>query len=142
MRARAIPTVYEQSVSGRHGIDLPAPDVPPDSTPQPTALTYVVKSGDSLVNLGHRFKTTGRSIAYWNRKAYPSLDPDKPRRQARQEGCPGAVLGRRRALRRLGGFVPSWGTLTPELGAPPACGGETYFTLGGEMGLAGDAGHQ
>jgi peptidoglycan/xylan/chitin deacetylase (PgdA/CDA1 family) len=37
----------------------------------------VVKAGDSLVNLGHRFKTTGRSIAYWNRKAYPSLDPDK-----------------------------------------------------------------
>jgi hypothetical protein len=39
---------------------------------------YVVKTNDSLVNLGHRFKTTGRSIAYWNRKAYPSLDPDKP----------------------------------------------------------------
>ena len=36
-----------------------------------------MKAGDSLVNLGHRFKTTGRSIAYWNRKAYPSLDPDK-----------------------------------------------------------------
>jgi peptidoglycan/xylan/chitin deacetylase (PgdA/CDA1 family) len=39
---------------------------------------YVVKANDSLVNLGHRFKTTGRSIAYWNRKAYSSLDPDKP----------------------------------------------------------------
>jgi peptidoglycan/xylan/chitin deacetylase (PgdA/CDA1 family) len=37
-----------------------------------------VKSNDSLVNLGHRFKTTGRSIAYWNRAAYPGLDPDKP----------------------------------------------------------------
>jgi hypothetical protein len=49
----------------------------PTPTPQPTPLTYVVKSGDSLVNLGHRFKTTGRSIAYWNRKAYPNLDPDQ-----------------------------------------------------------------
>jgi hypothetical protein len=56
----------------------PGPSAAPTPTPQPTALTYVVKSGDSLVNLGHRFKTTGRSIAYWNRKAYPSLDPDKP----------------------------------------------------------------
>ena len=49
----------------------------PTPSPQPTALTYVVKAGDSLVNLGHRFRTTGRSIAYWNRAAYPSLNPDK-----------------------------------------------------------------
>lgn len=57
----------------------PSPGVTaaPTPSPQPTALTYVVKAGDSLVNLGHRFRTTGRSIAYWNRKAYPSLDPDK-----------------------------------------------------------------
>ncbi len=55
----------------------PGPTARPTPTPQPTALVYVVKAGDSLVNLGHRFKTTGRSIAYWNRKAYPSLDPDK-----------------------------------------------------------------
>lgn len=55
----------------------PGPTAAPTPTPQPTPLTYVVKSGDSLVNLGHRFQTTGRSIAYWNRKAYPNLDPDK-----------------------------------------------------------------
>jgi LysM domain len=55
----------------------PGPTLAPTPSPQPTAFVYVVKSGDSLVNLGHRFKTTGRSIAYWNRKAYPSLDPDK-----------------------------------------------------------------
>ena len=55
----------------------PGPSAAPTPTPQPTAVIYVVKSGDSLVNLGHRFKTTGRSIAYWNRKVYPSLDPDK-----------------------------------------------------------------
>jgi len=56
----------------------PGPTGAPTPTPQPTAFVYVVKAGDSLVNLGHRFKTTGRSIAYWNRKTYPSLDPDKP----------------------------------------------------------------
>ena len=53
------------------------PTAAPTPTPQPTAFIYVVKAGDSLVMLGHRFKTTGRSIAYWNRKTYPSLDPDK-----------------------------------------------------------------
>lgn len=56
----------------------PGPTPAPTASPQPTPFTYVVKTGDSLVNLGHRFKTTGRSIAYWNRKAYPTLDPDKP----------------------------------------------------------------
>ena len=55
----------------------PGPTLAPTPTPAPTPLVYVVKPGDSLVTLGHRFKTTGRSIAYWNRKAYPSLDPDK-----------------------------------------------------------------
>jgi glycine cleavage system P protein (glycine dehydrogenase) subunit 2 len=33
MTRAAIPTVYELSVSGRHGIDLPAPDVPLTSLP-------------------------------------------------------------------------------------------------------------
>ena len=56
----------------------PGPTAAPTASPQPSAFVYVVKANDSLVNLGHRFKTTGRSIAYWNRKAYPSLDPDKP----------------------------------------------------------------
>jgi peptidoglycan/xylan/chitin deacetylase (PgdA/CDA1 family) len=56
----------------------PGPTAAPTPTPQPTPLVYVVKANDSLVNLGHRYRTTGRSIAYWNRKAYPTLDPDKP----------------------------------------------------------------
>ncbi|MGH2511531.1 MAG: LysM peptidoglycan-binding domain-containing protein [Candidatus Limnocylindrales bacterium] len=54
------------------------PSATPTASPQPTAFTYVVQAGDSLVRLGHRFGTTGRSIAYWNRTAYPTLDPDKP----------------------------------------------------------------
>jgi glycine dehydrogenase subunit 2 len=33
MKSRTIPTVYELTVPGRHGIDLPAPDVPPTPLP-------------------------------------------------------------------------------------------------------------
>lgn len=45
----------------------------------PTFLIYTVVRGDNLVAIGRRFKTTGRSIAYWNRATYPSLDPDSPK---------------------------------------------------------------
>ena len=31
---------------------------------------------DTLVQIARRFKTSGRSIAYWNRAKYPSLDPE------------------------------------------------------------------
>jgi hypothetical protein len=51
----------------------------PTPTVQPSPLQYVVKSGDTLLGLGKRFETTGRSIAYWNRDRYPSLDPDSPK---------------------------------------------------------------
>jgi len=44
-------------------------------------MAYVVKSGDNLNTIAHRFGTTGRSIAYWNRAAYPSLDPESPKYQ-------------------------------------------------------------
>lgn len=62
---------------------LPAPTgptprpsfVPPTPTPEPTFLVYVVKTGDSLNTIAHRYKTTARSIAFWNRATYPSLDP-------------------------------------------------------------------
>jgi hypothetical protein len=52
--------------------------VRPTPTPLPTFFAYLVKSGDSLNTIAHRFGTTGRSIAYWNRVAYPSLDPEAP----------------------------------------------------------------
>jgi spore germination protein YaaH len=42
----------------------------------PPFTTYVVKRGDSLTSIARTFKTTGRSIAYWNRIAHPSLDPE------------------------------------------------------------------
>jgi Tfp pilus assembly protein FimV len=50
--------------------------VRPTPTPQPTFLIYNVVAGDSLGSIARRFKTSGRSIAYWNRASYPSLDPD------------------------------------------------------------------
>jgi nucleoid-associated protein YgaU len=50
--------------------------VRPTPTPLPPFTTYVVKSGDSLTSIARKFKTTGRSIAYWNRVAHPSLDPE------------------------------------------------------------------
>ncbi len=51
---------------------------PPTPTPAPTFAVYTVKHGDTLLVLAKQFKTTGRSIAYWNRDAYPSLDPESP----------------------------------------------------------------
>jgi hypothetical protein len=58
---------------------LPTPTptpAPPTPTPAPTFEAYAVRSGDSLVAIARRFGTDGRSIAYWNRQQYPSLDPE------------------------------------------------------------------
>jgi LysM domain len=55
----------------------PSPSiVRPTPTPAPTFLIYTVARGDSLNMIAHRFGTTARSIAYWNRTTYPSLDPE------------------------------------------------------------------
>ncbi len=51
----------------------------PTPTPGPSAVIYVVARGDSLINIAKRYSTTARSIAYWNRAKYPSLDPDSPK---------------------------------------------------------------
>jgi len=53
--------------------------VRPTPTPQPTFLVYTVKRGDTLVRIAKLYGTDGRSIAYWNRVTYPSLDPDSAR---------------------------------------------------------------
>jgi hypothetical protein len=50
--------------------------VRPTANPSPTFLVYEVKPGDSLTSIARLFGTTARSIAYWNRARYPSLDPD------------------------------------------------------------------
>lgn len=56
----------------------PAPPsfVRPTPTPLPTFLSYVVKAGDTLNSIAQAHGTTTRSIAFWNRSTYPSLDPD------------------------------------------------------------------
>jgi len=37
-----------------------------------------VQRGDTLTSIARRHGTTARSIAFWNRVTYPSLDPDSP----------------------------------------------------------------
>lgn len=56
----------------------PASFVRPTPTPLPTFLNYTVRAGDTLTSLARVFATDVDSIAYWNRDAYPSLDPDSP----------------------------------------------------------------
>jgi hypothetical protein len=48
----------------------------PTPTPLPTFLGYVVKRGDTLDSIARAHGTTARSLAFWNRETYPSLDPD------------------------------------------------------------------
>lgn len=50
--------------------------VRPTPSPRPTFLSYVVQPGDSLNSIAREFRTTARSIAWWNRGAYPTLDPE------------------------------------------------------------------
>ena len=50
--------------------------VRPTPTPLPTFLVYTVRPGDTLTSIAREFGTTARSIAFWNRTTYPSLDPD------------------------------------------------------------------
>jgi nucleoid-associated protein YgaU len=58
----------------------PSPSfVRPTPTPMPTFMVYIVKRGDSLNTIAHRFGTKARSIAFWNRASYPSLDPESSR---------------------------------------------------------------
>jgi peptidoglycan/xylan/chitin deacetylase (PgdA/CDA1 family) len=50
--------------------------VRPTPSPAPSFTGYTVKAGDSLNSIARRFRTTARSIAWWNRGMYPSLDPE------------------------------------------------------------------
>lgn len=50
--------------------------VRPTPTPQPTFFVHTVIAGDSLGKIAKRYGTTARSIAYWNRVTYATLDPD------------------------------------------------------------------
>jgi len=50
--------------------------VRPTPTPLPTFLVYTVRPGDTLTSIARMYRTTARSIAFWNRANHPSLDPD------------------------------------------------------------------
>jgi hypothetical protein len=50
--------------------------VAPTPTPAPTFLVHTVVRGDNLGTIARKYKTTARSIAFWNRATYPSLDPE------------------------------------------------------------------
>ena len=50
--------------------------VRPTPSPRPAFITHVVVSRDTLNSIAKKFDTTARSIAWWNRGAYPRLDPE------------------------------------------------------------------
>ncbi|MES2209639.1 MAG: polysaccharide deacetylase family protein [Chloroflexota bacterium] len=50
--------------------------VRPTPTPAPTFMSYVVRAGDSLTSIARAFSTSPRSLAWWNRGTYPSLNPE------------------------------------------------------------------
>lgn len=53
----------------------------PTPTPLPTFFVHVVRSGDTLSSIASTYATTRLSIAFWNRTAYSSLDPESPEYQ-------------------------------------------------------------
>jgi LysM domain len=79
-------TTEAPAASGAVATTLPSPSGPssrpsfvrPTPTPLPTFLVYTVRPGDTLTSIARMFGTTARSIAFWNRATYPSLDPDSP----------------------------------------------------------------
>lgn len=72
--------------SGTPGAGSPAPTaspspaaptfVRPTPSPNPTFTSYVVRAGDTLNSIATTYVTSARSIAWWNRGTYPSLDPE------------------------------------------------------------------
>ncbi|MEO6206365.1 MAG: LysM domain-containing protein [Candidatus Limnocylindrales bacterium] len=56
----------------------PSSFIRPTPTPLPTFFVHVVRSGDTLSSIASTYATTRLSIAFWNRSAYPSLDPESP----------------------------------------------------------------
>jgi nucleoid-associated protein YgaU len=50
--------------------------VPPTPTPAPTFAVHTVVAGDNLNIIARKFGTSARSIAFWNRATYPTLDPE------------------------------------------------------------------
>ena len=75
----AQPTVPSATVGPAASAPAASPSfVRPTPRPSPTFLVYEVQAGDTLTSIARQFGTNARSIAYWNREAHPSLDPDSP----------------------------------------------------------------
>ena len=63
---------------GPTGTPPPPTFVRPTPSPAPSFVAHVVQSGETLNSIARQYRTTGRSIAWWNRGTYPSLDPESP----------------------------------------------------------------
>jgi hypothetical protein len=80
--AACVPMVAEPSLPDRASpsaspsASAPPSFIRPTPDPSPTFLVYEVQAGDTLTSIARQFGTTARSIAFWNRARYPSLDPD------------------------------------------------------------------
>jgi peptidoglycan/xylan/chitin deacetylase (PgdA/CDA1 family) len=103
--------------------------VRPTPTPRPTFLAYVVRTGDTLTSIARQHDTTARSIAYWNRDAHPSLDPESGAYDPNRidvgwtlQLIPGAVSapGDAPTPPPDGGTTPPSPTVTPSTSAPPS----------------------
>jgi peptidoglycan/xylan/chitin deacetylase (PgdA/CDA1 family) len=81
------PQLLRPGVGGGPGTSTTSPTPPPTPStspsfirptlsPSPSFVTYVVVRGDTLTSIARRHRTTPRSIAFWNRGTYPSLDPE------------------------------------------------------------------
>lgn len=87
-----VPTPAGQSSDGSGPAGSPQPSVAPTTpapgptaspsfvrptpNPSPTFLVHLVAIGQTLTSIARLYGTTARSVAYWNRDRYPSLDPD------------------------------------------------------------------
>ncbi|MBI2762349.1 MAG: LysM peptidoglycan-binding domain-containing protein [Chloroflexi bacterium] len=71
--ACAPPTAVAEPAS----TESPLPSfIRPTPTTGPTFTSYIVRVGDTLTSIARTFGTSPRSLAWWNRGSYPSLDPD------------------------------------------------------------------
>jgi hypothetical protein len=79
LNATPAPTVAAPTPTPVPTLTGPSPEptfTRPTPSPQPTFISYTVKPGDTLTSIAKTYRTTARSIAWWNRGTYPSLDPE------------------------------------------------------------------
>jgi hypothetical protein len=89
--AGCLPTSIRTSASPDASTGTPTPTFapatpsptpgPPTPTPGPSFATYKVVRGDTLTSIARHFHTSPRSLAYWNRDRYPTLDPESSKYQ-------------------------------------------------------------